>query len=97
MNKLPGKTLKFQWPSPIELRYRLRDVMDSNVDMKYTLSYPYEIVGVDGESEQCNIVAMVSRDGWHDIVRRIHGVNGISPTVSTCSGGNTKIKVIVDE
>lgn len=38
MNKLPGKTLKFQWPSPVELRATLQSMLDSDVPRKFYLT-----------------------------------------------------------
>ena len=91
-----NKTLKFQWPTPIELRCRLRDVMDSDVDAKYYYAHPFTIIANDVDSSECVIVAMINHSSWHDISRRIYGINGIHPTV-TASWGNTRAKVIIDE
>lgn len=41
----------------------------------------------------CRLVA----PGWYRMFKEIYSPDGLCPTVHTQAGGNTKIKVLVDE
>ncbi len=46
---------------------------------------------------KCNQVGMLSGGKWdklHDICRRVYDKNGLCPTLHTCGGGNTEVKII---
>jgi DNA (cytosine-5)-methyltransferase 1 len=44
----------------------------------------------------CEMVGMLSGGKWDklmDVNRRVYSINGISPTVTTCGGGNQEVKI----
>lgn len=46
---------------------------------------------------KCNQIGVLSGSKWdkmHDICRRVYDTNGISPTLHTCGGGNTEVKIL---
>lgn len=51
----------------------------------------YELESV--EDKDSGIIAILDMPGSHDILKRVYGENGKSPTVTTCAGGNTEPKV----
>jgi len=40
-------------------------------------------------------VAILPAINGHDILKRVYSTDGISPTVTTCGGGNTEPKILV--
>ena len=90
-------TLDFAFPSPVPLVVHLRDVLDDNVDAKYFIDKGIEgLVSFDEPSNIANVIARLNIAG-QDCIKRIYGINGISPTLSTMQGGQRQPKVIVDE
>ena len=85
-------TLDFTFPSPVSLIIHLCDVLDDNVDAKYFIDKGIEgLVSFDEPSNATNVIAKLN------IIKRIYGINGVSPTLSTMQGGQRQPKVIVDE
>ena len=90
-------TLDFSFPSPVPLVVHLRDVLDDNVDAKYFIDKDIEgLVSFDESSNVTNVIAKLDIAG-QDCIKRIYGINSVSPTLSTMQGGQRQPKVIVDE
>lgn len=90
-------TLDFAFPSPVPLVVHLRDVLDDNVDAKYFIDKDIEgLVSFDESSNVTNVIAKLDIAG-QDCIKRIYGINSVSPTLSTMQGGQRQPKVIVDE
>lgn len=51
----------------------------------------YELESVT--TEDSGVIATLDMPGSHDILKRVYGTEGKSPTVTTCGGGNTEPKV----
>ena len=82
-------TLDFAFPSPVPLVVHLRDVLDDNVDAKYFIDKGIEgLVSFDEPSNITNVIARLNIAG-QDCIKRIYGINGISPTLSTMQGGGS--------
>jgi len=46
---------------------------------------------------KCDCIGMLTGGKWdnlHDCNRRVYGTDGISPTVTTCGGGNQEVKIL---
>ena len=85
-------TLDFAFPSPVPLVVHLRDVLDDNVDAKYFIDKGIEgLVSFDEPSNIANVIARLNIAG-QDCIKRIYGINGISPTLSTMQGGAASTK-----
>ncbi len=49
---------------------------------------------------ECKIYGIMTGGKWdklHDICRRVYSVDGISPCVTTCGGGNQEVKIALIE
>ena len=91
----------FHFPEPKPLKLRLKDMLEPKVDEKYYLSDKVldNIQVTDRASknqESCIQVGTLTGDKWDKMIdssRRVYSDEGISPTVHTCGGGNTELKV----
>ena len=81
----------YQFPEPIPLNKRLRDVMDSNVDEKFYLKGKYE--SIQRVNENYSLLCGGTIGKMHDISRRVYNSDYISPCLHTCGGGNLEPKV----
>lgn len=89
------ETTNFDFPPKQELKLKLKDMLEDEVDEKYYIS--------DGMLN--NIIAenqagYLSGGKWDKInesCRRYYKEEGISPTIHTCQGGNTEPKVLIKE
>lgn len=93
----------YTFPEPVELKLKLKDMLEEQVDEKYYLD---EVAvnaikfngNVDKNKDTCQCVGMLSYPKYikmHDISRRVYDVNGLSPTVHCCGGGNLEPKVMI--
>lgn len=86
---------KYEFPQPFELKLRLKDVLEGEVDEKYYIN--------DGKLNNIvskNQLGYLSGGKWDKInesCRRYYDVNKTSPTIHTCQGGNTEPKILVPE
>ena len=81
----------FEFPDPIPLTKRLRDVMEREVDDKYYLDGKYESVLKINDNYSLLCGGTIGR--MTDISRRVYNPEYVSPTIHTCRGGNTEPKV----
>ena len=93
----------YDFPEPIPLDKRLKDMLEQEVDEKYYLSDKAveKILHSDFQQEKnrikCDCIGMLTGGKWdnlHDCNRRVYGTDGISPTVTTCGGGNQEVKIL---
>lgn len=101
----------FEFPDPIPLEKKLKDVLEKEVDEKYYLS--------DDKAKTLKFSDIsktirsggrgsLDRHSWdivkvgdldikgQDQIRRVYDSNGISPTLSTMQGGNRQPKIVED-
>lgn len=90
----------FQFPVPIALNKRLKDVLETVVDEKYFI--PGEKVSKftknnDDHSATVGLKQMgqMYPSSGNPQAGRIYDANGICPTIDTCSGGNRMPKIAV--
>ena len=85
----------FEFPKPIELKLKLKDMLEDEVDKKYYIN--------DGTLNNIlsnNQAGFLSGGKWDKInesCRRYYKEDGISPSIHTCQGGNTEPKVLINE
>lgn len=73
-------------------RLTLKDIIENEVDEKFFYKgFPVEIKDLDK-----NVIGTIGVAG-HDILKRIYNLNKKSPTVTTCGGGNTQIKIMIGD
>lgn len=81
----------FEFPKPIPLEKRLRDVMEFNVDEKYYLDGKYESVLKVNDNYSLLCGGIIGK--MHDISRRVYSSEYVAPSLHTCGGGNLEPKV----
>lgn len=117
----------FDFPEPIELTKKLKDVLEDDVDEKYYLSdeqvasmkmstekakakgngfafAPIEressARGADASRQSADgqlyqgVVGRIEAIKGHDVIKRVYGTGGVSPTLSTMGGGYREPKII---
>lgn len=89
----------FNFPKPYELKLKLADLLETNVDKKYYLSdeqlknlIPY----ITGDTAECKQVADL-KHYKNDQMNRVYSTDGISPTLTAVSGGGREAKIAVRE
>ena len=99
LNKLQSegkiKISNYQFPKPQELKLKLKDMLEDEVDEKYYISD-----GILNNIIAENQAGYLSGGKWDKInesCRRYYKEEGISPTIHTCQGGNTEPKVLIKD
>ena len=85
----------FTFPPPQELKLKLKDMLEDEVDEKYYISD-----GVLNNIIAENQAGYLSGGKWDKInecCRRYYKEEGIAPTINTCQGGNREPKVLIKE
>ena len=80
LNGKNGETYKYNFPKPVPLTLRLKDLLESNVDEKYYLSE---------KTDQIDFIGNYSKSNFNQT--SIVGKNGIAPTVTENHGQVTAI------
>lgn len=84
----------FTFPQKEELKLRLKDMLEDEVDEKYYLKD--EIVkNFISVNESGNVIGKLNMNKWQDSMKRIYDVNKYSPAINTYQGGNTEPKVLI--
>jgi len=94
----------FEFPEKQELKLRLKDMLEDEVDEKFYIDnektkklleqlrpnlYDY----IDIRTPKINQLGMLDIKGSEQI-RRVYGIDGISPTLNTMQGGNRQPKIL---
>ena len=98
-----GVGQKYSFPKPIELKLRLKDMLEDEVDKKYFIKqteiYPIRKndITINSESEiRCmqigNCMPLKNRNNPNQ--GRVYDINGLSPAL-TCTGGGNRQPMIV--
>jgi len=90
---------KFSFEEPRELKLRLKDLLEDEVDENFYYSEErtkdllktLNEKGLGKELKQ-ECIERINIEG-HDYLKRVYNPNGISPTVTSCGGGNTEPKI----
>jgi DNA (cytosine-5)-methyltransferase 1 len=83
----------FQFPVPIALNKRLKDVLETVVDEKYYLDGKYEKIEKVNDNYATLEGGKIGK--MHDISRRVYNAEYVAPTIHTSGGGNQEPKVAV--
>lgn len=84
-----GEHKPYNFPNPIQLDKAIKDILENEVEDKYYMNKPFELVNKGH-------VAELKMKG-HESMRRIYSVDSYSPCVNTCQGGNFEPKVLVPQ
>ena len=82
----------FKFPQKEELKLRLKDMLEDEVDEKYYIND-----GILNNILSNNQAGFLSGGKWDKInesCRRYYKEDGISPSIHTCQGGNTEPKIM---
>lgn len=101
---------KYEFPTPIKLELRLKDILEKEVDEKYYLSQRAIIGSINfeqpnsktrrgvGTNKVLQIGNIVHTGNFNNPQRgRIYSLEGISPTLNTGGGGGLEPKIVVKE
>lgn len=83
----------FKFPEKEELKLRLKDMLEDEVDEKYYIND-----GILNSIKSENQAGYLSGGKWDKInesCRRYYKEEGLSPSIHTCQGGNTEPKVVI--
>lgn len=90
-------TEKFEFPKPIELNKRLKDLLEDDVDEKYYLKGAKATIINDLFDSTNRLLQIGTLDiKGRDSMRRVYSSEGISPTLTSMQGGNRQPKIIDD-
>jgi len=86
----------FEFPEKQELKLRLKDMLEDEVDEKYYLSdeNASKYISVN---EGGNVIGKLNMNKWQDSMKRIYDINKYAPTINTMQGGNLEPKVIIND
>lgn len=79
----------FSFAPKVKLTKRLRDVLESEVDEKYYLNKPIEMLTCKDEG----VIGMLDIKG-NESIRRVYGVDGNAPCLQTMQGGMREPKIV---
>lgn len=83
----------FEFPEKQELKLKLKDMLETEVDKKYYLSDSVVQKYIPVHSDNSNVVGKLDIKG-HDCIKRVYSDAGISPTLTNMQGGNRQPKII---
>lgn len=93
------RTFNFDWPEEGDVTKRLRDVLETNVEDKYYLSEDkteklIDKLLIEDQSNQDEPIMVGHADiKGHDSIKRVYGVGGVCPTLTTMGGGHREPKI----
>ena len=79
-------TQGYEFPKPIPLTKKIKDILEDNVDEKYYMNKPFKIVN-KGHKAELIMKGM-------DCIKRVYDTDGVCPTITTMQGGNTQPKIL---
>lgn len=83
----------YQFPKPFELKLRLKDMLEDEVDEKYYINDG--ILNNIVSENQAGYLSGGKWDKMNENCRRYYKEEGLAPTLHTCQGGNTEPKVLI--
>lgn len=92
---------KFKFPEKEELKFRLKDMLEDNVEYKYYLkkeqlkNFLLKGKGLKIAIKETNVIGKLEMNKWQDFMKRIYDINTYSPAINTMQGGNTEPKILV--
>lgn len=87
----------FKFPEPFELKLRLKDLLESEVDEKYYVNSKINWCDNVNKETTTGLVQVGNLDiKGQDIVKRVYSSSGLSPTLTDMQGGNRQPKVLLN-
>ena len=86
----------FVFPEKEELKLRLKDMLENEVDEKYYLSDEISSKYIP-VSESGNVKGKLAMNKWQDNMKRIYDIEKYSPALNTMQGGNTEPKILEED
>ena len=80
---------EFIFPEPIELKLRLKDIMQKDVEEKYYMNKPFHLVERKNVAAELEIKSMRS-------IKEVQSIDGICPTLTTMQGGHREPKILIN-
>lgn len=91
-----GKHNTYEFPKEIKLTKCIRDILEENIDNKYYMDKPFELLNKNINKESiCKQIARLDIKG-NDCIRRVYDPDYCSPTLSTCGGGHREAKIFIN-
>lgn len=84
----------FKFPEKEELKLRLKDMLEDEVDEKYYLSDEIINKYMPNKDNKTNVIGNLIMDKWQDNMKRIYDIEKYSPSINTMQGGNLEPKII---
>lgn len=91
---IKGEHNAFEFPVEQESDKCLKDILESEVDERYYIDDKYN--EIEKKTSYSEIKGGMC-EKWLQQNRRAYDKKSIAPTLTTCSGGNTQVKIIVHE
>ena len=89
----------FKFPEKEELKLRLKDMLENEVNEKYYLKDEqiknFTINKEELETEKTNVIGNLNIPNWHDLTNRVYNIESFSPTIHSMEGGNIKPKILI--
>lgn len=85
----------FEFPAPYDNGLKLRDFLEDEVEDKYYIDKPYELLANSNDKSVCKQIAKVDLNG-HDYLKRVYDKDYCCPTLPTGTGGNHQPKILED-
>lgn len=86
----------FKFPEKEELKLRLKDMLENEVEEKYYLKDELVNKYLPNKETNTNIIGNLVMNKWQDNMKRIYDINTYSPAINTMQGGNLEPKVLLD-
>ena len=83
-----GEHEPFEFPKPIPLDKCIADILEEQVDDKYYINKPFNLVN-KGHQAELDIKGM-------DCIKRVYGIDKVSPALTTMQGGLREPKIITE-
>lgn len=84
----------FKFPEKEELKLRLKDMLEDEVDKKYYLSEEITNKYIPKKSSNTNVIGNLVMNKWQDNMKRIYDIEKYSPAINTMQGGNLEPKIL---
>lgn len=80
---------------PRDEKIYIEDIIEDEVDDKYYMKQSFDLLeSKDFSRDGLKHIANVNVNG-HDILKRVYDIEGKSPTLNACTGGNREVKVLI--
>lgn len=86
----------YQFPPKQELKLKLKDMLEEEVEEKYYLSNELtNTFAFRNESNNSNVAGDLIMDKWQECIKRIYDIDKYAPALSTMQGGHREPKILL--